>query len=473
MRASAKGSEPIDIQKDMETNNTIISLPVEILGLVFSYLEVADRRNLREVCRATADVGYDHLVPPQFNFFQWREGRDVDRLFSISTHARLRDSVKSVTYNLAELEEYVSRYTAYLRYYVVEPEMRDEILRRGWAEYTQAEKQRRRCSVLSLTKNEVLQRTFAELPRLETLRIVWNECPYLDSVLVDVFTKLSCRKLDKEQVTQNLETALSAAALVPQLSRLEIDHWTGPMAADLFCRSPPSSFGSLTVLKVALDSKSSLPDINSIDPLLPSLLSRCSHSLRHLVFVLDEQDLVGPSAYDLRQIIRHRDYNDKPDTGREDDSSTDKVDQDRWQMIHFPNLIELHLDSFRCSTYELTSFLSLHPKLCRLRLGGRGLQKSPKSKFGGLHLVDGRFKQLFTSMRETLHNLEKLHLEGHFLGPGDNNIAYSFYAVADLEWAPIPSSQRLFVPKGFRTGTAFEEFVTRGGPFPDSDIQAE
>lgn len=144
----------------------------------------------------------------------------------------------------------------------------------------------------------------------------------------------------------------------------------------------------------------------------------------------------------------------------------------------FKKLTDLKLEGVSCSERDLRSLLIRHGRtLERLRLGGRGLAKPYEHSIGGIHLYDGTFRSLFTSLRGKLPRLQRFHMEGD-IEAGEMTISrerYKFHAVTDDDWeetGPEGGIRRSAGPASMDCRD-LERYLLRGGEYPKLAVSGE
>ncbi|KAK1752057.1 hypothetical protein QBC47DRAFT_64318 [Echria macrotheca] len=417
-------------------------LPVELVRLIFDYCDAPAARTLRLVSRRLADIGYDYLLPPHFTAVEWKD--DIRTLHSISRHARLSGSIRSVTLNFSKVDEYSARNVSFFQHWLEEPEKRHDILQDAWIRFYELEEQSRHFPPFH-TRSTMVEETFRHLPSLKELEITYTKCPYDIEVLKEAFLVRNCRKRDRVQACKNMNAIVSAIRHV-QLESLIIDQ----LPLEIFRLADDRrhwfdcarSFASLSRLDFVLD-----PPHN----LLPGARARAINGLGHVL-------QFSPNLTHLRLGVQA--YH---------------APQEKFRLsfrallgdFTYTKLTDLKLEGVTCAEDDLRAFLVRHGgTLERLRLGGRGLAKPHELSIGGVHLHEGTFRSLFMSLQGKLPKLKRFHLEGD-IEAGDiltsSRELYKFHAITDDNWADIATK-----PRTRRTidSLALEKYLVQGGCYP-------
>jgi len=426
-------------------------LPVELLRLIFDHCDLPAVQSLRLVSSALANVGYDYLIPPHFSCVEWRD--DIKRLHSISSHGRLRASIKSVTLNFARVDEYNARHASFFQNWLTEPEERDTLLRDAWVKYYEMEARGHGLPSF-VSQSALVDESFKGLPNLKHLEITYTKCPYDIPILCEAFQVRSCMKWDRIQACKNMNVVVSAMRGA-NLSSLIVD----PLPLEIFKAAgdrkhwfdSARSFAGLSRLDLALDSPSTL---------LPQAKFRALNGLGHIL-----QSSPHLTHLSLKFHTYHR--------------PLEKFSLSLHGMLGdftFQKLTDLKLEGISCSERDLRAFLIRHgPTLERLRLGGRGLAKPYEASIGGIHLYDGTFRSLFTSLRGKLPRLQRFHMEGD-IEAGEmmtsSRERYKFHAVTTDDWEEArPEGVRL--ARQSMDCRELERYLLRGGEYPKLAVSGE
>ncbi|CAN8103001.1 unnamed protein product [Discula destructiva] len=429
------------------------SLPVELVRLVFEFCDLESVQALRLQSQVFAVIGLDYLIRETISVLGWKVGR----LHSISTHAHLKSRIKAVTLNFTEVDEYTARHASFFQHYLEEPEERNDRLGEAWARYYVADKMRKASPTFD-SRPELVLESFRNLPNLEQLEITFTKCPFDIDVLNQVFKGLpGCRKMDREQTAKNL-AVIASALKGTKLSSLTIDRFPLetlrlPDERRRWFDCVSTSFAQLTTLNLTIDpSALKLPTqrFKAIKG-LGSIL-RCATNVANFSL-----------AFHTYGMPKHK-FIIWFDTLLEG--------------FTFEKLTDLKLEGISCAEDDLRAFLLRHAAtLERLRLGGRGLAKAFEGGLGGIHMCRGSFRGLFTSLRNKLPRLERVHLEGDFECVGverSANEAYSFQGVTDDNWEDVEEDEwrtrRAAASSGRTTRDCleFERYILQGGRYPGS-----
>ncbi|KAI2629676.1 hypothetical protein GGR54DRAFT_274182 [Hypoxylon sp. NC1633] len=428
------------------------TLPVELLRLVFSYCDPKSVRNLREVTRILADVGYEYLVSSQFTAVGWRN--DIDRLHSIALHERLRGSITSICVFLGEVYDYDAGSTLWYQHFVTSPDQRNVVLGLARQELHRIEKGRKAVGPLHLRADD-LREACSALPNLTDFEVSFTQCPLDSDLLKEVFGYPNCRKLDRPQTYSNLDAIISALHGIT-LSSFKVDR----LPLEVFRQKDhrkhwhthAQSFSSLRTLNLTLDPSglqgpgASLRAVNGLGSIL-----QLATQIRKLKLAFH------PYASETSKFILSF--------------------RDLFFNFTFKKLTDLTLEGISCEEEDLKDFLARHGgTLLRLRLGGRGLAKPFEISLGGIHLYEGTFRALFTGLRAKLPKLERLHLEGIFECEHHDlpsHEAYNFYPLTNENWEPVPRPRWARSSRRTISSLPFEQYVLFGGAYPRNILSEE
>ncbi|KAL2121552.1 hypothetical protein VTJ04DRAFT_5579 [Mycothermus thermophilus] len=423
------------------------SLPVELVRLIFEYCDAPSVRTLRLAGGRYAELGYEFLLGSHFDVVEWRN--DIWRLYSIAGHDRLRDKIRSVTFNFASVHEYNARHATFFKHWLQDPEERDELLRHDWNRYYEREERARHLPP-AYTRTSELEQAFQGLPNLRHVEVTFTRCPHNDlGVFRDVFSDRICRKFDRELACKNLNAIVSAVRHA-NLDSFSIDQ----LPLDLF-RIPETrrlwfdcarSFASLSRLRLVLD----VPDMRSLGP---QARFRTINGLGHVL-----QQATNLTHLSLAFHTSHAPAEKFPlslhgmfsggGSGANSPRAVTPTTSPRAAAVAdpvFPRLTDLHLEGVSLAEKDLRFFLLRHAAtLERLRLGGRGLARPHEAPLGGVHLHEGSFRGLFSALQGRLPRLRRFHMEGDaeagdFRAPGSaaHREVYMFRPVTDDEWRPV------------------------------------
>lgn len=153
------------------------SLPQELVESVAEHLVLDDLRHLRLTCRTLAMTTQPLLAQPVFQGHLWRD--DIRRLYELSRLTPCASRIRSVDLNFSRLDEYRAVHDSFSFFYMMEPEIRSDILRDEWAAYFSA----KRCADSLVASGTVIApplavKALAALPGLTSLRLTWRDCPW-------------------------------------------------------------------------------------------------------------------------------------------------------------------------------------------------------------------------------------------------------------------------------------------------------
>ncbi|KAK4226178.1 hypothetical protein QBC38DRAFT_510567 [Podospora fimiseda] len=437
------------------------SLPVELVRLIFQYCDYPSVRALRLGSGRLADIGYEYLLPDHFTVVEWRD--DVKRLHSIANHDRLRNSIRSISFNFAKIDEYNARHTTFFQHWLQEPEERNNLLQDAWVKYYELEAQGQGLPAFH-TRSALIEDAFKKLSstdRLKSLEITFTKCPYDIEVLRQVYELRNCRKRDRAQACKNMNAIVSAVRHV-RLDSLSIDQ----LPLELFRLADDRrhwfdcarSFASLSKLDLVLDPP---------DNLFPQSRFKAVNGLGHVL-------QFSTNLTHLR--LAFHTYHAPGEKFELSFNALFRV------CFTYEKLTDLKLEGISCSEDDLKCFLLRHAAtLERLRLGGRGLAKPYEASIGGVHLYEGSWRSLFAGLQGKLPNLKRFHMEGD-VESGDirtnSREVWDFKPVTDDDWNDIEVG-----PEGLYNGwrrkpsphrrcqkivdsRGLERFLIDGGPWP-------
>ncbi|KAI0842151.1 hypothetical protein F5Y06DRAFT_259112 [Hypoxylon sp. FL0890] len=425
------------------------TLPVELLRLIFSHCDPKSVRNLREVTRILADVGYEYLLSSRFTAVSWRN--DIERLHSIALHERLRGSITSICIFLGELSYYDAWSTSWFQHFVTPPDQRNEVMGSARQEFDRIEKGRKTVGPLHLRADD-LREACSALPNLKDLEITFTQCPLDNDLLREVFDYPSCRKIDRPQTYSNLNAIIFALHGIPlssfKVDRLPLEIFRLP-AHRTHWYTHAQSFSTLETLNLTLDPSglqgpgSAFRAVNGLGRILQLATGLKKLKLAFHPYCSESSKF----ALSFRELF--------------------------WDFT-FKQLTDLTLEGVSCEEDDLKDFLARHGStLLRLRLGGRGLAKPFEVSLGGIHLYEGTFKSLFTGLRMKLPKLERIHLEGIFECEHHDlpsHEAYNFYPLTNENWEEVPRPKWVRSSRKTINCLPFEQYVLFGGPYPGNAL---
>ncbi|KAI1448046.1 hypothetical protein F5Y02DRAFT_332672 [Annulohypoxylon stygium] len=425
------------------------TLPVELLRLIFSHCDPESVRNLREVTRMCAEVGYEYLLSPKFTAVSWRN--DIERLHSIALHDRLRGSITSICIFLGELSYYDAWSTSWFQHFVTPPDQRNEVMGAARQEFERIERGRKSVGPLHLRQDD-LREACSALPNLKDLEITYTQCPLNNGLLREVFDYPSCRKLDRPQTYSNLDAIIFALHGIP-LTTFKIDRLPLEMfrmkAHTTHWYTHAQAFNTLETLNLTLD---------------PSGLQGPGSAFR----AVNGLGRILQLAKGLKKLkLAFHPYTSE-------NSKFALSFRELFYDFTFKNLTDLTLEGVSCEEDDLKDFLARHGStLLRLRLGGRGLAKPFEVSLGGIHLYEGTFKSLFTGLRGKLPELQRLHLEGIFECEHHDlpsHESYNFYPLTNEDWEEVPRPKWVRSSRKTINCLPFEYYVLKGGPYPGNEL---
>ncbi|KAK3390850.1 hypothetical protein B0H63DRAFT_124285 [Podospora didyma] len=421
-------------------------LPVELIRLIFECCDAPTTRALRLVSGRLADVGYDYLLAPHFTSVEWKD--DIKRLHNIATHDRLRHDIKSITFNFSKFDEYHARHASFFQHWNAEAEEPLSIaLQDAWVAYYKMEETSRSLPAFH-QRSTMVEESVKRLSNLKELEITYTKCPYDIEVFQELYRARNCMKRDRTLACKNMNAIVSAIRHV-RLSSLSIDQ----LPLEIFRLADDRrhwfdcarSFASLSKLVLTLDPPSKL---------LPTARFRTINGLGHVL--------------QFSPNLTHLSLGFQPFH-----APTEKFSLSFHELLRdftYEKLTDLKLEGISCAEDDLRVFLVRHAKtLERLRIGGPGLALPNELSIGGVHLHEGTFKSLITSLKGKLPRLQRFHMEGDIEGgeiTTNSRELYMFHAVADDNWADLgPAQGRPPWPKTIDC-LGLERYLLHGGEYP-------
>ncbi|KAK4661009.1 hypothetical protein QC762_123980 [Podospora pseudocomata] len=428
-------------------------LPIELVRIVYQYCDLPTVTALRLASRKFADIGYDYLLLDHFAVVEWRD--DVQRLHSIARHDRLLGKPRSLVFHLAKVDVGRAQETTSLHQWLRRREGHD-FIQEGWSRYHKLEERATLVAPLH-TRQSMLEATLKRLPNLEVVDINFTKNPYGIDLFDQVFSYHHCRKQDRLRASKDLDAILSALPHA-RLQSLSIDQ----VPLELF-RHPDArqrwfdcaqTFAGLSRLDLVLDIPRQMGPasrsraINGLGRVLQS-----ANNVTHLRLAFHTYHAPAEKFELSFRALFAGDFT-------------------------YKRLTDLKLEGISCSEEDLKSFLLRHsPTLERLRLGGRGLAKPLELSIGGIHLHNGRWRSLFTGLKEKLTALQRFHLEGD-IESGDaytrTREVWDFLPVVSDDWNTVHQEDGFegwYKKSASRCKENFdslglERFLISGGPWP-------
>lgn len=159
------------------------SLPQELVESITDHLLLDDLRQLRLTCRTLAVATRPQLAQPVFRGLPWRD--DIRRLQELSRLPPCAARIRRVALNFSRMDEYRAVHDSFSFFYMMEPEIRSEILLDEWSGYFAA----KRCAdrLRDLVGAATAAAALGALPALTSLRLTWRECPWPGPEMERVF----------------------------------------------------------------------------------------------------------------------------------------------------------------------------------------------------------------------------------------------------------------------------------------------
>lgn len=153
--------------------STLQHLPVELLSSIARYLALEDFKSFRLVSRLVSQSTRSLLATEVFSGLLWR--LDASRLYELSQIPECARRIRSITFNFARLNEYKALHESFSHHYLIEPELRSEMLHDMWEEYFQSQRQKKANGEFRL---DLVKKAFRSLPSLKEVTLTWTQCPW-------------------------------------------------------------------------------------------------------------------------------------------------------------------------------------------------------------------------------------------------------------------------------------------------------
>lgn len=161
------------------------SLPQELIEGIVEHLLLDDLRQLRLACCALAVATRPQLVQPAFHGLPWRD--DLRRLYELTKLAPCASRIRSICLNFSRLDEYRAVHDSFSFFYMMEPEIRSEILRDEWAAYFASKRCAESLGEANLAGTPLVATALTALAGLTSLRLTWRESPWAGPEMERVF----------------------------------------------------------------------------------------------------------------------------------------------------------------------------------------------------------------------------------------------------------------------------------------------
>ncbi|ESZ99136.1 hypothetical protein SBOR_0546 [Sclerotinia borealis F-4128] len=357
-------------------------LPAELIETIISFMDLSSIKATRLTCKVLCIPSTPHLVPPHFHSFA--HCPDSNRLLQISRHPIFSLSIKTLELNLGEFNEYRARHNTYFSQITRDPETRVAEAEEAWFQYSKLKSLREEYAPW-MCDQTILSEVFRSLPNLSALSVSMVNFPLpnepelalLASIWKIPSTRLLRRELTKERFTNVLSSLLPS---VENLKLKNLSHDCLPF--EFFAQnktlieSMTPIFHKLTDLRLVLDYSDTPNDLHSQQAL--ANLATCLQAAA----TLENLNLCFQSRrkIDITSLLENLLSNSI-----------------------FSHLQSLHIEGLASAFYPLEQFLrSLAPNLQVLEFGGAGCHGPNQLSNGGIHLLDGRFLELFKNVEEAL-----------------------------------------------------------------------
>lgn len=190
----------------------------------------------------------------------WRS--DPERLLQLSGIAECSRRIRSIAFNFGRINEYKAIHESFSHHYLLEPELRTEMIRDKWADYYQTQRQVKAVGPFRL---DMLEEAIRNLPSLRAVTFTWTKCPWpVETEVARLFIPdVSIRMAKKEvpDIQQALLDALWTSEVKLDSLTLQPFAFQGlhiPLArgVDIAVGRASCFFGSLHRLSIVLDRKS-------------------------------------------------------------------------------------------------------------------------------------------------------------------------------------------------------------------------
>lgn len=401
---------------------SLCSLPVELKSAILQSMDLDTLKHMRLTSKLWATLGEMYLIPPAFTSFPHRN--DFSRLQAISQHPVYSTLIRSLTFNLGDVNEYHARHNYYFTTYMRHNEDRLSRAEDAWPRYFNLRPLAHLYSSL-VCDPDILSQTFSSLPNLTSLFVSLANFPFPDepelAVLRQIWQIPSTRMLNRVLTTERFTTILET--LLPHIAKTNLKrlkHDCLPVEFFAQKQSRIESFGPIfsrmSEIDLALnysDLPNNLHSANALENLARCL--RCAEGLKRLSLTWLGRRKVDVSVLFMALLPQ----------------------EDTKEETYFPKLEYLHLEGLASPLELLVGFvLGLKGSLKDLELGGEGSHAPRQMPNGGVHLVTGRFKDLFERVREGMakvegeDGLERFVVKGDLLEMGtDGNGAGGFWPV--------------------------------------------
>lgn len=230
------------------------SLPVELTHSIIGLLNLDDFKHVRLTSRYLAQVSRPFLAPVQFKSPPWSNG--MSRLLGLSQIPECASRIRSASFNFASLDEYRALHESFSNFYLLEPELRTETLRKEWTGYLETQRAATRDGS-TIFPTALVERAVGGLRGLRSLSLRWRECAWKGEEVNRVFDgDESVRKAGKS--AEEVQRAFLGAlwTLDAPLETLEIDAWalTPEGLRDLHDKPTGEAFRSLRRFTVRMES---------------------------------------------------------------------------------------------------------------------------------------------------------------------------------------------------------------------------
>ncbi|RDW58071.1 hypothetical protein BP6252_13482 [Coleophoma cylindrospora] len=423
-------------------------LPAEIRREILQLLDLDTLKALRQVSKDWADLGEEYMISSTFVTYLHRD--DFGRLQSLSEHPRFPSYIRRLEINLGEVNEYHARHNTYFMQYLQDPEYRNSRLNEAWA-YHGGLKTLKEVYAPKVCDPSLLEDTFKQLQNLESIAVSLHNMPgFTNELFQGIWRFPTTRALPRvwtwERFTSIL-TAVSSSNI--QLKSLSHDR----LPFEFFTQRPTvisqlsTTVTNLQFLSLQLDysdSPNAAHHQTGLERLSQFLRSAPLVKTLHLVFQGRTKILISPLLSNLEAhaaSVETLSLGDK----KKDISSP-----------NFPFLETLMLDKIATTEFELAAFITRHPTLRRLQLGGPGLVAPHHSSDGGIQLTSGTFKGLFSQLKFSL-DIEKFNAQGEFQEI-ESSSRMQLQPVWTKEWVDLKLHERVETK-------CFEDFIVRKVPW--------
>lgn len=178
-------------------------LPVELIGHIANLLPLDDFGHLRLASRSLARANLTHLALPEFKGLPWR--KDARRLSRLSKIPQCARRIRSISFNLARLDEEAALINSFSLQQSLFPNGRPENVQADWIRYFEKERAGKKTPPLRL---KLVLPAISRLPNLDSVALSWTECPWEIREIDQIFDPESSADLAKTELIKTTQAVL-------------------------------------------------------------------------------------------------------------------------------------------------------------------------------------------------------------------------------------------------------------------------